>query len=362
MTAGKFNSFFALDVNLVRERTKFFAKSFNGRVLYAVKANPLTEIMAAALEGGAYGFDIASIPEAQSTIALAPGNRSFYMNPVKDRADISLSYSSHGIRTYVVDHMAELDKLFDRLPGDDPDVTIFLRLATQNTSAIFDLSSKFGASPAQITEMAQVLSKKTSWRIGLAFHVGSQTIDTASFVEAITLAENTIVEAGVEFQALDVGGGFPGDYLNSSNDSLEQTIAAINQTISQSSVLSKLEIYCEPGRALVQSCMSLFAKVQLRKTDMLYIAEGVYGGLLSSQNWLQFPAKAWRDGSPLAGVTQEYTIFGPTCDSLDKLGFPYALPHDITEGDWVQFENIGAYSTSLRTTFNGFYTSEIVMV
>ena len=56
------------------------------------------------------------------------------------------------------------------------------------------------------------------------------------------------------------------------------------------------------------------------------------------------------------------TVFGPTCDSLDKLPKPVPLPSDIQEGDWIEIGTMGAYSNCVRTAFNGFYPDTFVSI
>jgi ornithine decarboxylase len=38
------------------------------------------------------------------------------------------------------------------------------------------------------------------------------------------------------------------------------------------------------------------------------------------------------------------------------------LPEDIAPGDYLEFGNIGAYSLSGRTNFNGHYSDDIVTI
>jgi ornithine decarboxylase len=59
---------------------------------------------------------------------------------------------------------------------------------------------------------------------------------------------------------------------------------------------------------------------------------------------------------------QNFRIFGPTCDSLDVLPQPYYLPDDIGEGDWIEIDQLGAYSNALVTKFNGFCPDTFVIV
>ena len=59
-------------------------------------------------------------------------------------------------------------------------------------------------------------------------------------------------------------------------------------------------------------------------------------------------------GTPRETDPHSRVIFGPTCDSVDRLPGEMALPTDIEEGDYVVFHGAGAYSTVTNTRFNGF--------
>lgn len=95
----------------------------------------------------------------------------------------------------------------------------------------------------------------------------------------------------------------------------------------------------------------------------MFLNDGVYG-LLSEFRDLGVSQRyqAWRAGSKLAGPSAAYTVFGPTCYRIDKLPSPLHLPKSIQEGDYLLFSEIGAYSLSLATAFNGYGGCEIVAV
>ncbi|VAI35312.1 unnamed protein product [Triticum turgidum subsp. durum] len=62
---------------------------------------------------------------------------------------------------------------------------------------------------------------------------------------------------------------------------------------------------------------------------------------------------------PRAGEkTYTSTVFGPTCDSLDTVVTGYQLP-EMSVGDWLVFDDMGAYTTASGSNFNGFSTSDI---
>ena len=54
-----------------------------------------------------------------------------------------------------------------------------------------------------------------------------------------------------------------------------------------------------------------------------------------------------------------FSLFGPTCDSLDYMKGPFLLPNNIKEGDYIELE-LGAYGLTFRTNFNGFYSNEML--
>lgn len=54
-------------------------------------------------------------------------------------------------------------------------------------------------------------------------------------------------------------------------------------------------------------------------------------------------------------------IWGPTCDSLDKVSSGCRMP-ELHVGDWLLIDNMGAYSTCLTTDFNGFERAHVYPV
>ena len=41
---------------------------------------------------------------------------------------------------------------------------------------------------------------------------------------------------------------------------------------------------------------------------------------------------------------------------------PFFLPDSINEGDYIELEEMGAYSITMKNNFNGFYTEPIVFI
>jgi len=121
-------------------------------------------------------------------------------------------------------------------------------------------------------------------------------------------------------------------------------------------------LMCEPGRGLVASSMSLIVQVQLRKDRCLYINDGIYQSLSEAvQGGFQYPARMVASRE-MSSTNADFQIFGVTCDNLDILPEPFTLPDDVQEGDWIEIGQLGAYSNSASTSFNGFAVDTFVQV
>ena len=120
---------------------------------------------------------------------------------------------------------------------------------------------------------------------------------------------------------------------------------------------------CEPGRALVANGCSVVVQVHLRKDNRLYINDGISGSFSEAHTaGFQFPVRMHRLHGETSKEMQEFTVFGPTCDSLDVLPYSFTLPNDIKEGDWIEVSQLGAYSNACATRFNGFFPETFVEI
>jgi ornithine decarboxylase len=345
---------------LVRNARRFISM-FPGTVLYAVKCNPHPMVLDALYRGGIRHFDTASLPEIAQISETYPDAHAYFMHPVKARAAIKMTHSAYGIRHYVVDHENELRKVVEETGGRD--IVIIVRLKTETSQgALYDLSSKFGALPDEAATLLRSAVAR-GCRVGAAFHVGSQCRDPQSYRGALHLVGRVIRDAGVEIDCLDVGGGFPAAYANAEVPKLEAYMAAIRTGLKEIGMKPTVEIMSEPGRALVAEACSLLTQVQLRKGDRLYINDGIYGSLSEMvQVNIRMAVRLIRLDGAVADRTRSFSLNGPTCDSLDVLPGTFDLPEDVREGDWIEIDQVGAYSNALATHFNGFYPQTFVEV
>lgn len=54
------------------------------------------------------------------------------------------------------------------------------------------------------------------------------------------------------------------------------------------------------------------------------------------------------------------SVWGPTCDSMDCVCPATQLPDGLRVGDWLAFDNMGAYTICAASQFNGFEVSNVI--
>lgn len=338
-----------------------FLDLFPGRVLYAVKCNPHPEILQAFYDAGIRHFDTASLTEIATIREQFADADCYFMHPVKSRAAIRTAHDVYRVDHYVIDHEKELQKLVEVTGGGDGRVVI-VRIKTPQHDAAFKLSEKFGIEAEGAVDLLSKVSKE-GFQTGLAFHVGSQIRTPQAFVEALQVVKDISEKANVHLHYLDVGGGFPANYVGEDTDGLETFVQAIRIARDKVKLRGDCTLMCEPGRAMVASGVSVVAQVHLRKDDALYINDGIYHSLGEAlQVGLQYPMRGIRNGADFEAGTKPFRLFGPTCDSTDVLPYTVDLPADIEEGDWIEMGQMGAYTNSMSTRFNGFFAETYVTV
>lgn len=340
-----------------------FVEGFPGKPMFAVKANPYPGVIDALWNAGIRCFDTASLQEIALVHDRHPDAELFYMAPVRIHGTVKDAFEHYGVRNFVADHTNELARILEEtVPGE---TTIFIRTAVANEDAIYDLSTKFGASAADTLAMIDTVQKAGA-EAALAFNVGSMVMDPQSYEAGIEICTDILNKTGVPIRKLDIGGGFPWVYPDIEAPELEAYFARIAEAKKALPLADDATVFCEPGRGLVADGMSLVVQVLLRKGNSLYINDGVYGSFSEnniSDGDVWYPTKVIRtDGTRPEGETEMMTVFGPTCDSLDKLPKPVPLPSDIREGDWIEVGTMGAYSNCVRTAFNGFYPDTFVSI
>lgn len=341
--------------------------------IIAVKCNPDPKVLQL-LSALGTGFDCASKAEIEQVLSMGVDpTRIIYAQPCKTNSYVRY-VATHGVRQMTFDNADELRKIARLFPGAE----LFLRILTDDSSSLCRLSQKFGASLDSTNNLLAIASELGLNVVGVSFHVGSGASDPSAFAKAVHDAHVVFQEAaayGFEMKTLDVGGGFCSDA------SFEDMAGALRGALDEYfPAHSGVNIIAEPGRYYVSSAFTIACNIIARRTlddpaaiatvnsressYMLYINDGLYGNFSSIMFDHQHPvAKVLRaDGrtvydTPVAGPVSdgiEYSVWGPTCDGIDRITESIRFDAVLDVGDWLYFEDMGAYTKCSATKFNGF--------
>jgi ornithine decarboxylase len=347
-----------MDLELIKRKyTELVKKLPYAKVYYALKANPMNEVIQTLNELGS-NFDVASRNELDQllTLGISPKQVS-YGNTIKKKKDIEYFYHK-GVELFATDSEYDLKNLAEEAPG----VKVFFRILTEGTGADWPLSRKFGAHPDMIYRLilqAQELGLKP-W--GISFHVGSQQRDIGQWDDAVSRCKylfDAVAEYGIELKMINIGGGFPANYVDPTFD-LEQYTDEITRFLKEDFGNNIPEIVLEPGRSLVADAGVIVTEIVLvsKKSknniyDWVYLDIGKFGGLIETiDELIKFPIYFDKEG-----MSEEIILAGPTCDSMDILyeHYKYHMPETIMPGDRAYIFTTGAYTQSYSSVnFNGF--------
>lgn len=352
--------FLLLDLEMIRESYQQLTQGFDyAGVYYAVKANPADEIIELLAELGSC-FDIASTYELDKVrkFDVAPERMSFG-NTIKKRSDISYFYQ-HGVRMFATDSEADLRNIAQYAPGSK----VYIRILTEGSEgADWPLSRKFGCNPEMALELAVLAKELGLVPHGISFHVGSQQRDIdvwdAAIAKVKVIFERLQQEHGIELKMINMGGGFPANYLQRANE-LTTYKEEITRFLKEDFGDNVPDIILEPGRSLVGDAGVLVSEVVLisRKSNTalerwVYTDVGKFSGLIETlDEAIKYPVITECDGP-----CEDVILAGPTCDSMDIMyeNFKYQLPLSLDMEDRIYWFSTGAYTTSYSSIeFNGF--------
>ena len=341
--------------NSIKKSVEFFKNKFPGKVLYAVKTNPDEKVIKIISDNGIENFDVASLNEVKLVRKINNKAKVYFMHTVKNRESIKEAYTKYNVKDFALDTKDELLKILEAT-NNAKDLNLYVRVSISNEHAEIDLSRKFGATSSEALGLLR-LCKAHAKKVGLSFHVGSQCMHKISFAKGINEIGKIIKKTKIDPDVINVGGGFPAVYPDLIPEPLDNYLDVIKESLKNLKLEKTPEIFCEPGRAIVAEAGSTIVKVLLKKKNKLYINDGTYGSLFDAgvPNFV-LPAKMITNGRVVSKKKTAFNFYGPTCDSLDYMKGPFLLPNNIKEGDYIELGQLGAYGTTFRTKFNGFFS------
>ncbi|XP_071536161.1 ornithine decarboxylase-like [Panulirus ornatus] len=353
---GRDEAFLVCDVDDIIKKVDFWRKLMP-RVdpFYAVKCNNHPKVLQA-LSALGTGFDCASK----------------VMNDWDKLSDETVDAD-------VIQKFQELYVVKLLAKGPDPPCTvhvsrhkIFFRLVIRIRSDALiskaSFGSKFGVEMKDTRLMLKTASILGLNMVGVSFHVGSGCGEPMAFHRAIASARQVFDEAkseGYKMQLLDIGGGFPGN-----DDVLMEKCAQVINTALEMYFPDDglVKVIAEPGRYVVASAFTLASKITSKRevldscgqlsSIMYYTNDGLYSsfGFIYIEDEPTPPVIIKATGVTSRKVAS--TVWGQSCSNVDRIIAEIQLPI-LNIGDWLVWFDLGAYSVSLATTFNGFPIPEV---
>lgn len=323
---------------------------------FAVKSNPDKRVLKTLYDEGV-SFEIASLAELQLLLDLGvSGHEIFYSNPIKSETYLRES-AEYGVQWYAVDSIAEVQKIHHIQPY----ASLYLRIKISNMGSVWPLDKKFGVEGQEACDVLNECLRLNMDMAGITFHVGSQCLNVSNWQQGIHTARfffRWMLQHGLTPRLLNLGGGFP-VRLNREVPTLEEIGKVIIKELE--SVPSSIKVIAEPGRNLVASAGCIIAQVigtAIRNSQKwLYLDAGVYSGLMELNDRFHYPIFTDRHGP-----TSNWTLAGPTCDSIDICVKNQQLPETMQSGDLIYLPYMGAYTACCATEFNGFPIPEVVLI
>ncbi|KAJ7304442.1 hypothetical protein JRQ81_012003 [Phrynocephalus forsythii] len=365
---GSREAFFVADLEDVAKKHLRLLKALPRlKPFYRLKCNRSKGVVQL-LAGLGAGFGCASKAEVAlaKSLGVAP-ERIICSSPCKQLSLIRYA-ASQGVQLMTFDNEVELGKV----ARSHPCARMILCLATDNSWASARLSLKFGATLKTCRHLLEKAKEMKVEVVGVSFHVGSGGSDPQGFPQAIADARLVFemgAELGYKMHLLDLGGGLAGS--GESRGRFEETAAVVNAALDlYFPEGGGVEIVAELGRYYVDSAftfvVNIVAKKEVpldqpgsedeepggRKSFVYHLNDGIYGCFGSVLFRQVCPTPVLLKKPPPDQPLYSSSFWGPTGDGLDRIVDRVELP-ELSVGDWLVFENMGAYATPAPASLEG---------
>ena len=274
------------------------------------------------------------------------------------------------------------------------------------------LTSKFGMMPDEALEAFREFKDSPHLNLsGIHLHIGSQNPSAAGYAEAFEVLflnlHQIFNETGIKLSHLNLGGGFPVNYLRDRKageefpaeqremfeadydpaDAIRNAWNVVSEAARASNaehLISDITILLEPGRSIIADagiCLTTVHNIKQRP-----IREAIDGYAATNDTWLLTDAGfnillsmetyKWYYHLISAQRTAEehstpYKLAGPLCDGGDvyfdiegmrRLPEHRALPPNVQPGEVLALLNCGAYSLAQASQYNGRFLPPVVLI
>ena len=349
--------FYLYDENIIKKKIQFLNNlnlDFDHKFHFAVKANPNLAILNT-IKSHDFGAEVVSAGELFKALrsGFDPSNIIFD-GPGKTEFDLKYAVTQQ-IKSINVENLDEIDFINEYSLSKGLITNIGIRINPNIDGYTLDkittgkTGGKFGIALEQI-DFDLIFNLKGVKLTTLSEHIGSQIIDhhqlIKSYKELISVSDK-LLQDGVLIETLDFGGGFGVIDHSDKELNFKEWEKDLNNLLSG----KPYKVIFEPGRYIVADSCKLITKV-------LYIKQsGDKKIIITDCSFSEYLRPALYDIEPPIEVLNNssdhiiYDIAGGICESTDYLAKNMKMP-EVKKGDFINFLNVGAYGSSMSSTYN----------
>ena len=360
--------------NKIRENYRKLDQAFRKRygkfsIRYAVKSYPNLAVISILRQEGA-GADCSTPEEIKiANLAGIPHNRIAFTPNNAHKSELQ-----YGIEKGVAINFDDIPQM--RLVKDQLPEVVSFRVNPGVGGGEFPgivtagPKAKFGIPVSLVAAAFREAMKYGAKKFGMQMMAGSNVLDWNHF-DAVTkayfdLAGKVSKELGIQFQYLDIGGGFGVPYREGQKElDLEKSATCIVDNLRNACSKYDMEepvLMVEPGRSMVSNSAVLLGKItNVKSYDKTFVGTDIGMNLLlrpalyGAFHHIVIANDLSREPSG------EVDIVGQICESTDKIGKDIMFPK-AEVGDTIAVFNAGAYVSSMSSNYNGHMRPAEVLV
>eukprot|EP00475_Leptophrys_vorax_P023820 TRINITY_DN3277_c0_g1_i1.p1 TRINITY_DN3277_c0_g1~~TRINITY_DN3277_c0_g1_i1.p1 ORF type:complete len:814 (+),score=207.67 TRINITY_DN3277_c0_g1_i1:306-2747(+) len=381
-TSSKKDPFFVVDFGVVlRQLTRWADMLPNVQPVYNIRCNS-DACLVSALDALGCGFVCSSMAELNTLIQRGvPAEKIIFARPFKTLSQLKVVRDT-GVGFMTFDSISELESIMKIYPqaklllrvATFPAVEVSVPFVGKVSAGRAAVSQRYGADVNHVVEILNFAKSVSANVEGISCHFDCLSHDSVAFADVLGQVAVCYESAASCLGRSDLIVDLDTEVVDWSYDLSRNPDAAVqeNLAILKNKFSASVKFLARPSKYLVMSSHTLAVNVIARRTvtktcskntsvDRLdaddeflyYINDGLYG----SFNCLVYEKHSvspqmLRDEKPEEKKFR-CTIFGPTCDGIDVVSDQEYLPK-LEVGDWLYFENMGAFTVSSSTSFNGF--------
>lgn len=332
-------------------------KGTDSRFFYAAKALTNIHVLRYIREIGC-NVDCSSINEARLALyaGFEPSNILYTSNNIAfEEIEEAKNLGIH----INIDSISNLEK-FGKKYGHSYPVGIRLRpniMAGGNLKiSTGHAASKFGVPLEDIEQVLKVQKETGLFIRTLHIHTGSEIKDVEVFAKGIEVLLD-VAQHFSELEVIDLGGGFKVPYKpGEEGTDIERLGQKVKEEFEEyeKKYNRHLQVWFEPGKFMVSEAGYFITKVNVLKQAGSIIFAGVDTGLNHFIRPMFYGAYHEIENiSNPSGEPKEYNVVGNICET-DTFAENRSLP-GIREGDFLVFNNAGAYGFEMASNYNSRY-------